>query len=140
MGEMLAKTERANAARDKKKAKLPDVTPPPTLSELGISKRESAEAQLLAELNDEDFEKIKSGRKTKSKARKERKVLRSLELMKRAAAMMTAAAEKSILEVCDVRHCSCAELFGAGVRPDAVITDPPYPEKFLPVFSELALT
>jgi hypothetical protein len=140
MGEMLAETERATGAKGIGKSAVTSGNRTPTLAALGISKRESAEAQLLAELNDEDFEKIKSGRKTKSKARKERKVLRSLELMKRAAAMMTAAAEKSILEVCDVRHCSCAELFGAGVRPDAVITDPPYPEKFLPVFSELALT
>jgi len=41
-------TERANAARDKKKAELPQVTPP-TLKELGLTKRESAEAQLLME-------------------------------------------------------------------------------------------
>jgi len=45
MGEMLAKTERANAARDKKKAELPDVTPP-TLKEIGLTKRESAEASI----------------------------------------------------------------------------------------------
>jgi site-specific DNA-methyltransferase (adenine-specific) len=40
--------------------------------------------------------------------------------------------------VCDLRVCSCAELFASGIRPDAVITDPPYPAEFLPVFSELA--
>ena len=45
---MLLETERANAARDKKKAELPQVTPP-TLKELGLTKRESAEAQLLME-------------------------------------------------------------------------------------------
>ena len=45
MGEMLRETDRANVARDKKKAELPDVTPPPTLSSLGLTKRESAEAQ-----------------------------------------------------------------------------------------------
>jgi len=43
---MLLETERANAARDKKKAELPQVTPP-TLKELGLTKRESADAQLL---------------------------------------------------------------------------------------------
>lgn len=40
--------------------------------------------------------------------------------------------------VCDIRACSCAELFKSGVKPDAVITDPPYPREFLPCFSELA--
>ena len=40
MGEMLEATERANAARDKKKAESPDVTPPPTLADLGLSKRQ----------------------------------------------------------------------------------------------------
>jgi hypothetical protein len=43
MGEMLRETERANAARDKKKAELPDVTPPPTLADLGVSKKESTQ-------------------------------------------------------------------------------------------------
>lgn len=41
--------------------------------------------------------------------------------------------------VCDIRVCSCAELFASGIKPDAVITDPPYPHEFLPVFTELAI-
>ncbi len=40
MGEILLRTDRVNVARDKKKAELPGVTPLPTLSDLGISKRE----------------------------------------------------------------------------------------------------
>jgi hypothetical protein len=55
MGEMLGQTERANIARDKKKAELPGCTPPPTLSDLGLTKRESAEAQMLASIPQEDF-------------------------------------------------------------------------------------
>lgn len=38
----------------------------------------------------------------------------------------------------DLRVCSCTELFESGIKPDAVITDPPYPVEFLHVFSELA--
>jgi hypothetical protein len=45
---------------------------------------------------------------------------------------------RSIDAVCDLRVCSCAELFASGIRPDAVITDPPYPAEFLPTFTELA--
>ena len=71
--QLLMETERANAARDKKKAELPQVTPP-TLKELGLTKRESADAQLLAELPAEDFEKIKAGKKTKAKAKEEWRV------------------------------------------------------------------
>ena len=39
---------------------------------------------------------------------------------------------------CDLRVCSCAELLASGIKPDAVITDPPYPREFLPCFTELA--
>lgn len=55
MGEMLKETERAKGAKGKginqytKEVQFPDVTAPvPTLSSLGLTKRESAEAQLLA--------------------------------------------------------------------------------------------
>jgi site-specific DNA-methyltransferase (adenine-specific) len=40
--------------------------------------------------------------------------------------------------VCDIRCCSCADLFASGVAPDVVITDPPYPAEFLDTFTELA--
>lgn len=69
MGEMLAVTERANAARDKsKKAELLDVIPLPTLAELGLSPRESAEAQKLAALPVARFEALKAGEKSRKEA------------------------------------------------------------------------
>jgi hypothetical protein len=51
---------------------------------------------------------------------------------------ITEAKRKSIKSVCDLRVCSCRDLFASGIKPDAVITDPPYPREFLSVFSELA--
>ena len=45
---------------------------------------------------------------------------------------------QSLDAVCDIRVCSCRELFQSGIKPDAVITDPPYPHEFLACFSELA--
>lgn len=39
---------------------------------------------------------------------------------------------------CDIRHCSAAQLFASGVKPDVVITDPPYPREYLPLYAELA--
>lgn len=38
----------------------------------------------------------------------------------------------------DLRVCSCKELFESGIKPDAVITDPPYPKEFISVFTEIA--
>lgn len=84
MGEMLRETERAKPPNPKppKERRSHDVTDDaPTLAALGISKRESAEAQMLAELPAEDFEKIKAGKKTKSKAKKERKAHKDRERM-----------------------------------------------------------
>jgi len=40
---------------------------------------------------------------------------------------------------CEIRHCSMQDLFASGVRVDVVITDPPYPAEFLPLFSDLAI-
>jgi hypothetical protein len=40
--------------------------------------------------------------------------------------------------VCEIWECSMADLFSSIQRPDAVITDPPYPEEFLPLYEELA--
>jgi len=44
----------------------------------------------------------------------------------------------SIKNVCDIRCCSMQELFESGIKPDVVITDPPYPKEFLPLYDELA--
>lgn len=52
MGEMLRGSERANVARDKK-AELQGGTPPPTLSDLHLTKKESSNAQFLAGLDEE---------------------------------------------------------------------------------------
>lgn len=140
MGQMLKETELQKGGRPKKTATgTVAVSRVASLKELGLTDNESAEAQMLAELPDEDFEKIKAGKKTKSKAKKERKAHGERQRMEKAAKEITADKERCLLEVCDVRHCSCAELFASGIKPDSVITDPPYPEKFLPVFSELAV-
>jgi len=139
IGQMLRETELQKGGRPPKTANSTSaVFKPPTLKELGLTDRESADAQLLAELPAEDFEKIKAGKKTRAKAKKELKEEQKQQAMEKAAREISADKSKAMLAVCDVRHCSCAELFASGIKPDAVITDPPYPKKFLPVFSELA--
>lgn len=46
--------------------------------------------------------------------------------------------KEKIESVCDLRVCSVAELFASGIRPDAVITDPPYNKEAVRLFSDLA--
>lgn len=77
MGEMLAAAElnRGTAGQGRPKKGGNAIEPPkdetPTLAELGVSKRESSEAQALASLPIEAFEEVKSGRKSKAQARRE---------------------------------------------------------------------
>ena len=75
MGQMLAATDRNKGAKPGKTGNkalpLLDDTQP-TLADLGLTKRESAEAQMLAELPAEDFELLRSGKTTKAKIKKKR--------------------------------------------------------------------
>jgi len=77
MGEMLAVTERARGTRvaggtTGGPVVLPPVEDTPTLAELGVTKRESSEAQFLASLPDEKFEEVATGQKTMADALRER--------------------------------------------------------------------
>jgi hypothetical protein len=74
MGEMLIQTERAKPPGDnqhKKQDRSPQVTEAQTLKDLGLTKRESSEAQLLAKAPKADFEQVKSGKKTKSQLKRD---------------------------------------------------------------------
>jgi len=76
MGEMLAATERAKGTRvaggnTGGPVVLPPVEDAPTLAELGITKRESSDAQFLAKLPEEEFEEVATGKKTIAEARRE---------------------------------------------------------------------
>jgi len=73
LGKMLKETERAKGTKGQLKGKdvsgghsmIPPEDDTPTLAELGITKRESSEAQLLADIEEEEFEKLKEGKTTK---------------------------------------------------------------------------
>ncbi len=75
MGQMLKESERARPAVGSKvigaqRVPMKDIERQ-TLAELGLTKRESSNAQMLASLQDEKFEAIVSGRKTISAIRRE---------------------------------------------------------------------
>lgn len=140
MGQFLQASERAKgaAAGGKKQSPRGPYREPrdsaPTLAELGITKKESAKAQQLADLPDDDFERVLDGTTTVKAVTKEAKKKRAAKAMKAAQAKVTAQAKAELGSVCDVRHCSMRELLTSGINPDCIVTDPPYPEKFLPVY------
>lgn len=74
IGQLLRETERAKGGQPYQKSTSTTVAPvEPTLSELGLSKRESAEAQVLAELPAETFEAIKAGQATLLQVKREQR-------------------------------------------------------------------
>jgi len=60
MGEMLQETERAKGGRPTETSSSVEPVLEPTLAELGLTKKESSRAQLLANIPDEDFQSLKS--------------------------------------------------------------------------------
>jgi len=69
--------------------------------------------------------------------KEKRKETDAIEL-KKAHEKLSEESKISFSKICDIRHCSMKELFASGIKPDCIITDPPYPEKFIPVYEELA--
>jgi hypothetical protein len=68
LGDLLKASERAKGAPGPGRGKAGDKAGPafteaPTLAELGLTKKESSQAQLLADITREAFDEVKSGRK-----------------------------------------------------------------------------
>lgn len=124
MGQMLKETERAKGAmgnpggRGAKLVRSQDVTAQPTLLTLGITKRESAEAQMLAELSENEFMDVKAGKKTKAKVKKEKQLA-----IAKKAYLENRNAVKSKPQI--VRADAVGWLKDQG-ECDLLLTDPPY--------------
>jgi hypothetical protein len=58
--------------------------------------------------------------------------------LKAAQEKVTAKAREKFNSVCDIRCCSMKDLLTSGIKPDCIITDPPYPKKYLHLYEELA--
>jgi ParB-like chromosome segregation protein Spo0J len=105
---------------------------------VGVSGKLVSAAKAIREADPERFEKVKAGTLSVAKAKKEIKAEQDKRDLAAAQEHITEAKRKRIATVCDLRVCSCRDLFASGIKPDAVITDPPYPREFLPCFTELA--
>lgn len=84
--------------------------------------------------------KLASGEISINQAHKEivKDEKREIKQQKLREAVEEIASTPDFLSVCDIRACSMADLFQGIEHLDAVITDPPYPEEFLPLYEELA--
>ena len=105
---------------------------------VGVSGKTISRAKAIKKASPARFEKIRQGKMTIAKARREIKIEENKAALKAAQKTITADKAKNLANVCELRICSCAELLASGIKPDAIITDPPYAHEFLPLFSELA--
>ena len=70
----------------------------------------------------------------KKVVKEQRKVdaAKSLETAKRKLATV------DISDKCDIRKCSMEKLLASGIKPDCIITDPPYPKEFMHLYGKMA--
>lgn len=74
MGGMLRRTELQHGARGIGKSGVPaSNSTPPSLAELGLTKRESSQAKQLFSLPEEKFEAVKTGEKTRTEVNREQR-------------------------------------------------------------------
>ena len=109
-------------------------TAPPTLMELGLDKKTSKLAQDIAELPEKELEKVKEGVVTLAKAQRK---ARDTEIANDRARMAEHGSkiipsEKWRVEVADIAT------YQTETKYDYIITDPPYPKEYLPLYEVLA--
>ena len=94
LGGMLKETEDQRPAGSRGIGKSGVPREYPTLSDLGLTKRESSEAQVLADLPDDDFQEVREGRKSKKAAVNEaRRGLTQADIARSQSLYLRAAAE-----------------------------------------------
>ena len=147
LGELWKQTPKnSGSKRNSGGSKMDPPDKRPTLRDHGLDKHAADRARTLAAAPEDDFEaEISKGKRRDLVPNRVIKTLkRQLHSQEAVAAEakaceeITVQAAQSFTDVCDIRACTCAELFRSGIKPDAVVTDPPYPKEFLPVYSELA--
>lgn len=105
---------------------------------VGISGKTLSAAKAIKAKAPEKFAEVIQGRKSLARAQRELRAEDDHAALRIAQDRLDAERRERLASVCDLRVSSCRDLLESGIRPDAVITDPPYPRQFLPVFSELA--
>ena len=140
LGRMLETSERASNRPGPGRGKaghsaLPALSgTPPTLAELGLNKKTSALAQQINKLSDEQFEAVKRGVVTIHEAKRQQ-----------ADSVRAGLREKMAEAGRAVKDDDRWKIFNADIKTwksdrqyDFIITDPPYPKEFLPLYEDLA--
>ena len=104
----------------------------------GTNRSYVALADKLVEERPELAEEVASGKLTLSRAKRQLQKEQEQQDLEEARAQVDEGRLRALKSVCDLRVCSCRDLFDSEIKPDAVITDPPYPKEYLHVFTELA--
>jgi DNA modification methylase len=132
LGNMLKETPLNSGARGYGKSGITNQYP--TLAEMGLDAKTSKLAQDIAELPDEEIEKVKSGAASLHEAQKSVSAMRRYE---QRAEIAAAGASVMLSDRWNVYH-GDIRTWKAPRQYDFIITDPPYPKEFLPLWEVLA--
>lgn len=135
LGEILTAMEKATGGQPYQATPTAaiGVETPPTLADLGVSYKLSSEAQALASLPVAVQERVRDGTTTKKAAHKEAKRAAKQEAKQAVPVDLPIATDRYQLHLCD--------LADAPIAPgsiDCIVTDPPYPREYLPLYETLA--
>ncbi len=106
--------------------------------EIHTSTATAARAQALVNKRPDLAEKVAQGDLSLGKATRAAKKEDGEKALIEAQAKISETARTALSEVCDIRHCSMQELLANDIKPDCIITDPPYEKEYLPIYNALA--
>jgi len=101
--------------------------------------KKAVAVQQLKELNLTESDKksiTKVANQVKREKKQDKKLQKEQEIQS-AINIISEEAKQNLSDVCDIRHCSMQDLLSS-VKPDCIITDPPYSKKYLNLYLELA--
>lgn len=150
-GEILREQEKATGTRNQLAGRdssggstvLPPEKETSTLAEFGINKTQSSRWQQVADLPTETFEQHIAETKAKKKELTSASVYRLIKKRKKEKKQVASEAKTELYQGMETIKLICGDFAEVGPTLaassfDAIITDPPYPKKYLPLYGLLA--